>query len=223
MKENISEKERFFSKVSHDLRGSFTSILGFSDILSDPTEKLTNEEIFDFTTRIGKQSHDTFELLVNFVNWLKVENYDYGLSPEKNELFELLLDVKNQCQKSLTEKNILINSNIATTETVFLDYEIAQSILNNTFSFLIKTSSNNSQINVESVSCTGKYSCIEIKALCNNEKLSFLQNIDLKDLNNEISFPIIFAIKFTEQSGGEFKLSIDQENNIVINLKLPSE
>lgn len=223
MKENISEKERFFSKISHDLRGSFTSILGFSDILGDPSENLTSDEVLEFTNRIGKQSHDTYELLVNFVNWLKLENYDYGLSPEKIELVDLILDIKNQHQKILKEKNLQINSKIQDSDFVFLDYEIANAIINNTVDFLIKTSADNSQISIEALTCSTKYLCLEITASCNNEKLSFLQNIDLKDLNNEISFPIVFAIKFTEQSGGEFDFSIDSSNNIVINLELPSE
>ena len=38
MSDNLSVKEKFFSKISHDLRGSFTSILRFSDILNDPNE-----------------------------------------------------------------------------------------------------------------------------------------------------------------------------------------
>ena len=54
MKEVKSEKERFFSKISHDLRGSFTSILGFSDIMNDPNEHITEEETKDFAMRIGK-------------------------------------------------------------------------------------------------------------------------------------------------------------------------
>jgi len=73
--ENILEHDQFFSKISHDLRGSFTSILGFSDILNDPTEELGKEEIKEFVFRISKQSHEAFELLVNFVNWLKLENF----------------------------------------------------------------------------------------------------------------------------------------------------
>lgn len=223
MKENISEKERFFSKVSHDLRGSFTSILGFSDILGDPSENLNSEEVLDFTNRIGKQSHDTFELLVNFVNWLKLENYDYGLSPEKIEVLDIILDVKNKLQKVLNEKNINFQTNAKTTDSVYLDFEIADAIFSNTILFITKICSENSQIKINSVSCNEKYSCVEITASCNNENLSFLQNIDLKDLNNEVSFPIIFAIKFTEQSGGEFNFSIDQNNNFVIKLKLPRE
>lgn len=48
--DKLSERDQFFSKLSHDLRGSFTSILGFSDILNDPNEKLTYEEITEYAS-----------------------------------------------------------------------------------------------------------------------------------------------------------------------------
>ncbi len=221
MKNNISENEQFFSKVSHDLRGSFTSILGFSDILNDPCEKLDGAEISEFAARISKQSQDTFELLVNFVNWLKLENYNYGLNIEKIELNDVLFEEKAQHQKKLTEKNVTINIDVDSSAVVLMDYEILNLIISNIFVFIIKTCCKNSRINVSSTSGESKYTSLEISASCDNNETSFLQNIDIKDLKNELSFPIIFAVKFTEQSGGKFKFSVDQENNLNIILNLP--
>ena len=223
MKKNISENEQFFSKVSHDLRGSFTSILGFSDILNDPNEKLNSDEISEFTSRINKQSQDTYELLINFVNWLKLENYDFGIAKEKIELYEVVLDIKNQHQKKLAEKNISVNIEINDSEVVLMDYEIINSIINNIIVFLIKVCNENTKINVNSIHCNSKLACLEISTSCNNNDSSFLQNIDLRDLKNELSFSIVFANKFIEQSGGEFDFSIDKENNLIIALKLPKE
>lgn len=223
MKENISEKERFFSKVSHDLRGSFTSILGFGDILNDPNEILTSEEKSEFTNRISKQSRDTYDLLVNFVNWLKLENYDYGLTSEKIELLNILLEIKTIHQKKISQKNVSINISIDDSDFVVMDYGILNSIINNIFVFLTKICCENSNINVNSSDCISKYTCIEVSVNFNESESSFLQNINLGDLNNELSFPIIFAIKFTEQSGGAFNLSIDQGNKLIIAIKLPKE
>ena len=223
MKEAQTEKERFFSKISHDLRGSFTSILGFSDILNDPMEDLTEVEKKDFAIRIGKQSHDTFDLLVNFVNWLKLENYDYGLVFEKVEILECLLENKSTHQKSIKKKNLTIKFDVVENEYVKMDYEILSSILNNLFVFLTKICSNNSNITFESLQNDEKYFVLSVTAKCSDTEFSFLQNIDLKDLNNEISFPIVFAIKFTEQSGGKFDLFIDEKNSLQISVKLPKE
>ena len=221
MKEAQTEKERFFSKISHDLRGSFTSILGFSDIMNDPAEELTDEERKDFVNRIGNQSRDTFDLLVNFVNWLKLENYDNGLVFEKVEMLECLLDNKSTHQKNIKNKNLTLKIDINENEFVKMDYEILSSILNNLFIFLIKICCENSIITFKSLRNDENYFVLSILADCRDSEYSFLQNIDLKDLNNELSFPIVFAIKFTDQCGGKFDIYVDEKNSLQISLKLP--
>lgn len=223
MKEVKSDNERFFSKISHDLRGSFTSILGFSDIINDPTENLTEEEIKDFVNRIGKQSHDTFDLLVNFVNWLKLENYGYGLVPEKLQIMDSLIEIKSNHIKGIVRKKLKINFDDDKNEFVLMDYEILSAILNNIFDFLIKLCCDKSIISFKTLTNNEKFLTIDILADFNGRESSLLQNIDLRDLRNELSFPIIFAIKFVEQSGGMFNFSVDDKNNLFISVKLPKE
>lgn len=223
MKEVKSDKEQFFSKISHDLRGSFTSILGFSDIINDPTENLTNEEIKEFINRIGKQSHDTFDLLVNFVNWLKLENYGYGLVNEKLPILDCLLEIKSNQIKAIVSKNIKFNFKVDKNDYALMDYEILSAILNNIFAFLIKICGDNSIISFKTIATNEKFLTIDIISDGNNVKQSLLQNIDLRDLRNELSFPIVFAIKFVEQSGGMFNFSVDDKSNLFISLKLPRE
>ena len=223
MKEVKSNKEQFFSKISHDLRGSFTSILGFSDIINDPDENLTEHEIKDFVSRIGKQSHESFNLLVNFVNWLKLENYDYGLVNEKLQVLDSLIEIKSNQIKGILSKNLKINFNVDENEFVFMDYEILSAILNNIFIFLIKICCENSIISFKTVDANDKFLTIDILADCKGQEYTLLQNIDLRDLGNELSFPIVFAIKFVEQSGGMFNFSVDDKSNLFISIKLPKE
>ena len=223
MKEVKSDKEQFFSKISHDLRGSFTSILGFSDIINDPTENLTEEEIKDFVNRIGKQSHDTFDLLVNFVNWLKLENYNYGLVPEKLQILDSLLETKSNHLKNIANKGLSIKFNVDENDFVMMDYEILSSILNNIFSFLLSISCASSEISFQSLNTEERFLTIDILADCNGQEYSLLENIDLRELKNELSFPIVFAIKFVEQSGGVFNFSRDDNKNLFISIKLPKE
>lgn len=223
MKDKNSEKEQFFSKISHDLRGSFTSILGFGDILNDPNEALTIDEINEFSTRIQAQSKDTFDLLVNFINWLKLENYKYGLSYENIEIYDALLETKNNLKKNFNEKNIEVIISIDQDETVVIDYEILLSIVNNVFMFLVKVCCNNSTIYVNSVNPNSLKTNLEISANCDKEKSAFLTNLNLQSPSDDLSFPIIFALKFTQLSGGEFDFSFDQKNNLIISLQLPKE
>lgn len=222
MKENITENERFFSKVSHDLRGSFTSILGFSDILCDPNENLSEKDIQEFSKRIGNQSKESYELLVNFINWLKLENYDYGLSAEKIDLLDIIYELKNYHKSMLSRKNVSLELEIGELDYAFMDYEILYSILNNIMMFLTKTCNKDSVLLFKTVGNSDNSISIDINASCKKDA-DLLQNIDLRDLNNELSFPIIFAIKFSEQCGGKFNFNFSNEGEAAINVVLPKK
>ncbi len=223
MKENIPEKDQFFSKVSHDLRGNFTSILGFSDLINDPSEELLPEELNEFVKRIGTQSRDTYELLVNFVNWLKLEHFDYGLTNEKIDLLDILYEVKIFHKKRLTEKKLELDFNVSESNYVIMDYEIINSIFNNLLVFLTKISLSNSKIEISAQNSQTNSKMLNIIVRNTDAASSFLQTIDLKDLNNEISFPVIFAIKFTELCGGIFNLEFSETKGLTIELELPKE
>jgi len=224
MKEELTDREQFFSKLSHDLRGSFTSMLGFSDILNDPNEKLTYEEINEFVSRIGNQTRESYELLLNFINWLKLDTYSYGLVKEKNNLFDLLAQTKVFYKRILLEKKIEVKINVKEEENIFVDFEIANSIFNNIFLFLYQITQTNNTIFVKSEHLDNPNSVlVEFKTKCEEKDLSYLQGVKLEKLTGEISYPIIFAIKFTELSGGSFDFFQDLDNTIKLTLILPSE
>ena len=221
--DKLSERDQFFSKLSHDLRGSFTSILGFSDILNDPNEKLTYEEITEYVSRIGSQTRESYELLLNFINWLKLDTYNYGLTKENLNLLDLILQTKNFYKRICIEKKIEIKTDISDTQSLLIDYEIANSIFNNIFLFLSRISKSNSVISIKSITTEfDDIAAIEFTTNFSEEDFSYLNNLKLEKLNSDVSFPIVFAIKFTELSGGDLNFFQDLDNTLKIVLHLPS-
>ncbi|MBK8944854.1 MAG: HAMP domain-containing histidine kinase [Ignavibacteriae bacterium] len=222
--ENLTERDQFFSKLSHDLRGSFTSTLGFSDILNDPNEKLTYEEINEFVARIGNQTRESYELLLNFINWLKLDTYNYGLTKENLSLLDLVIQTKNFYKKLFSENKIEVKIEVSEDQSLFIDYEIANSIFNNIFLFLKRITKKNSTVFIKSVkSEISNFSIVEFVTNCAEEDLSYLTNIKLEKLTGNVSYPIVFAIKFTELSGGNFEFFQDLDNTLKIVLSLPNQ
>jgi len=137
-------------------------------------------------------------------------------------MIEELVNVQNNNYKKLNEKKLEINLDVNKAATIILDYEIVYSIFNNILGFIIKTSSENSIIIFKQKQDLENFIQFEISLeIINNN--SFLQNIDVRDLNNELSFPIIFAIKFAELIGGKCEITFDNINKMVIKLNLPNK
>ncbi len=219
MSRNKSPKEQLFSKVSHDLRGSFTSILGFSDILNDPNENLSSEEISEFVKRIGTQSKDSFNLLVNFINWLKLDSFNYGIVKEKIDLTEMTLNIQSLNRRKLTWKEIDINNLLNNSIYVLADYEILNTIISNLFSYLIEVTNVKSSISIRPIENEANFSGLSF--VCNTDNnLDYLNNI--LEINSDIPYSILFAHEFAKLSGGNLDIIKDEKNLLKISLLLPS-
>lgn len=209
---------KLFSKVSHDLRGSFTSILGFSDIMNDPEENLSSEEIHEFVKRIGNQTKESFDLLVNFINWLKLKSFDYGIVKEKIDLTEMILNIQSLNKKKFTDKEIKINNTVTDSIFVEIDYEILNTIVANLFSYLIEAADTKSSINLAPIEDNKNFAGISIIFQPNNE-LDYLN--DLSEINSEIPYSILFAHEFVKLSGGKLVINKGDKKKLNMTVLLP--
>lgn len=74
LRELNASKDKFFSIIAHDLRSPFTVLLGYSEIIAQDIEELSNQEIIEFAENLHKQSKIVFDLLENHVNMVTNSN-----------------------------------------------------------------------------------------------------------------------------------------------------
>ncbi len=123
-------KDKFFSIIAHDLKNPFTSILGFSEILSS-NQNLSCEKIQYFAKIIHTISQQTYSLLENLLNWSRMQTG--SLTPHFEEIpaSELLTEIMFLCEKMTENKKIQLNllNNVKT--SVFADREMIKTVLRN--------------------------------------------------------------------------------------------
>ncbi|MCP5063977.1 MAG: HAMP domain-containing histidine kinase [Ignavibacteriae bacterium] len=222
---SITFEEKLFSKINHDLRGSFVSILGYSGILSDPNEEVTESEIKEFVSRIDLRTKETFELLESFTNWLKLEQYPQSINKEEINLLESVTSVQSLFQNDFIKKNIEANINFDESIIISFDVQMISSLLKNLFSFINKSIKEKSKLKISAIS-------FENKANLKFEYTSQLSEKEILPLTklreNEIIFTnipneILFAKKFVELSRGSFDLNVLDENEIVIEIIIDNQ
>ncbi len=64
-----NEKDRFFSILSHDLRGPLNSLKGFSYLITEHVDALTPEELIEMRMKIDNSLDNLTELLNNILEW----------------------------------------------------------------------------------------------------------------------------------------------------------
>ncbi len=96
-------KNRFFSILSHDLRGPFSGIMGFIDILQEDFNELSDEEKLEFVVQLNQTIKVVYQLLEDLLQWsrlnmdsFKAEIKSINIFDEVEKTFDLL---KHNAQK----------------------------------------------------------------------------------------------------------------------------
>jgi len=92
----VSDKEKVFSIIAHDLRNPFHAILGFSEFLKDNLETISSREIMDILDNVYLSAQKQFNLLQNLLNWSRAQLGEIKVNKELFELHPHINEIINQ-------------------------------------------------------------------------------------------------------------------------------
>lgn len=131
-------KDKFFSIIAHDLRSPFSSILGYSGLLKEDYDILTDEERKDMIENIFNSGKSAFSLLENLLIWAKSQTHGIEFNPENIDLSVAVIDVINLLKQQADAKYIKLISEIKFGTLVLADTNMLKTILRNLISNGIK-------------------------------------------------------------------------------------
>jgi PAS domain S-box-containing protein len=148
LKELNAAKDKFFSLIAHDLRGPFTGLLGFTEMILNDIDELTKDEITDYVKDLHNSIKDTLELLQNLLEWARTQTGRFQYTPINFNICDLILEVLLQMKKYSVLKEIEMTAIINNDITVFADEEMCSTVLRNLISNAIKYSYRKSEIKI---------------------------------------------------------------------------
>lgn len=101
-------KDKFFSIISHDLKGPLNSLTSFSGLLINHTDSLSKEEIQMLAKDLDKSLKNLFALLENLLEWSRSQTGNIDFKGEKVEISQLLELNKELLQAQAQNKKISI-------------------------------------------------------------------------------------------------------------------
>lgn len=131
-------KDKFFSIIAHDLRSPFSSVLGFSKLLSESIQSQEYNKVEEYAGIIEKSTQRTMDLLTNLLEWSRSQTGRMDFSPEYVELKALLNEVLDLFDQPIRLKSIDIHQEDFPSTTVFVDRILLSTILRNLLSNAIK-------------------------------------------------------------------------------------
>jgi len=141
-------KDKFFSIIAHDLKSPFSSIMGFSEILQSQIMEKEYERVGEFAAYIKSSSEQVMDLLMNLLEWSRIQTGRIQLYAEYFEMGILVNRIVNLYSENARQKSILILMAFPTNVVVFADKHMIETVVRNLLSNAIKFSNPNGLINV---------------------------------------------------------------------------
>lgn len=140
LRELNTTKDKFFSIISHDLKGPFSSILGFSELLIENLHNNDFSRAEEYATVINSSSQLAMDLLTNLTVWASVQTGRMKFNRKEVDIIAIINEVTELLNASLLQKSITIERNLPHHQPVLADEAMICAVLRNLISNSIKFS-----------------------------------------------------------------------------------
>ena len=229
LKESNLTKDKLFSIIAHDLKNPFMALLGFSDILVNEINSGDIERIEEYAKIINDSATRGYELLVNLLEWSRLQSGRIVVTNEPLSLFEIINNNINISKTNALSKNITIKYLEATDYIINTDKAILNTILRNLISNAIKYTPNFGEV-VISTNQTNDFYIISITDSgigMTNEDVNKLFRTDVTHstpgTNNEkgTGLGLILCKDFVKKIGGDIWVESDYGRGATFRFTLP--
>ncbi|MDP4196955.1 MAG: tetratricopeptide repeat-containing sensor histidine kinase [Bacteroidota bacterium] len=228
LEELNATKDKFFSIISHDLKNPFNTLIGFSDLLVNDFEHLSDEDKLISLKNISSTSQKSYQLLENLLEWSQIQSGK--LKPQI-----LSFDVKeviNECiallESNAKIKDISINKEFIGSTVIKADCNIIKTVLRNLITNAIKYTEHGGIIKITSNEEAGhiRVSVQDNGIGISKEDIEKLFRIDVQKSRVGTSsekgtgLGLILCKEFIEKCGGEISVESEPEKGSIFSFRI---
>lgn len=218
LRRTIYAKDRFFSIISHDLRGPVGALSSLTEMLADDIRSLPNvpPATREMADAVADGSKNTFGLVSDLLDLSRSQRGDIAFHPEELPIRSIVDEEFSALNRMATEKRIGLSCTLST-ETVYADRYMLKTVLRNLVSNAIKFTPEDGSISVTAETHNG---CVIMTITDTGVGMTAQQQSDVFDVATKSSTPgtrsesgtglgLIVCREFVQKHGG--KLTIDSE------------
>lgn len=158
-----AEKDRFFSIIAHDLRGPLSGTMGLAEVLARDARNLSMDEIVDFSTALHTSTSDMYKLLLNLLDWARLQMGLVNYKPSDVKVSELIKEGLGMYEGMAKEKNLEIHIEQEENLTMYADRNMLNSVIRNLISNAIKFTPRSGSIFIKTFQPTPNTGIVEVR------------------------------------------------------------
>jgi signal transduction histidine kinase len=155
-------KDKFFSIISHDLKGPLNSFTAFSGMLINHTDNLTKEEIQMLAREIDKNLKNLLALLENLLEWSRSQTGNIEFKPQIFDLHDVIQQNQELLRTQARNKRIEIIYKGSEGARVTANKNSVNTVIRNLISNAIKFTPEGGRITI-SANQVGDYQRVSIR------------------------------------------------------------
>jgi len=148
-----AEKDKFFSIISHDMRGPFNGFLGFTRILDKELASLSMEQIQKIASGMNRSAENLFNLLENLLQWARIQQGLIPFVPEVIQLKRVVMQNIELINQLALSKEIVITNHIKEETLVFADPNMLKTVICNLICNAVKFTPRGGKISLSAKIC----------------------------------------------------------------------
>jgi two-component system, sensor histidine kinase and response regulator len=231
LKELNASKDKFLSIISHDLRGPFLGLNGYTQMLIEDYDQLARDEVMDYLNRISDASRDLYNLVDNLLKWSRLELGKIPYEPMSFNLYEELEPLINLLTGVAQKKNIILENQIERNIFPYADRLMVISVTQNLLSNAIKFTPKGGLVKVRSHSNNG---CVFVTIEDNGIGMNTQMAEKIFSLDKEFTtrgtdgekgtgFGLIIAKEMVLKMGGKIWVKSEPEKGTIFTFSLVKE
>lgn len=230
LKEALAVKNKFFSIIAHDIRSPLSTLLGFSEILSSNFDALPEKKKRDLSNRIAGSTKLLYNLIINLLEWSKVQINRINYRPELFNLKSMIRTNMSLLDDSAQEKQINLTLNVEEELNVYADPNMIKIVIRNLLTNAIKFTPDHGAV---TITAHKKDDVVEIIVADNGigmdeETIRKLFRIDVhhttRGTNDEkgTGLGLILCKEFIERNSGEIQVESTKGKGSSFTFTLPN-
>lgn len=133
-----ADKDRFFSIISHDLKGPFSPLLGMAKLLPKLADTADVAELKVMSDSIYRSAKNIYDLLENLLKWALIQRGRIPFEPEEIDLQAVAQRNFSLLASKAEEKGIKLGLDVPLDLTVYGDVNLLDTVIRNLLSNALK-------------------------------------------------------------------------------------
>ena len=163
LKDQIVNRDNFFSIIAHDLRSPFNGFLNMTELLAEGIEEFSKEELSEISKEMYKTSLNLFKLIENLLDWARMQKGQIEYKPKEINICDLVNESLSAINQRAAQKGITISNEVAEDLKINADEKMISTVLRNLISNAVKFTRRDGEVTIASDLSDSKEVIISVK------------------------------------------------------------